>query len=123
MDGEEGDAASEETTVVSPIQQTNRISFDEKDGKDEQAATIWIDWESDNDPGNPFNFTRWKKWQTAAITCLYTATVAFIGASFATGFSSMIRDLNCSRELGVLGLSTFPLGFAISPLILAPFSE
>lgn len=120
MDGEEGDTASEETAIVSPIKEGTGISFDEKDGK---AATIWIDWESDDDPGNPYNFTQRKKWQTAAITCLFTANVAFVGASFASGTATMIRDLNCSRELGVLGLSMFPLGFGISPLVLAPFSE
>jgi multidrug resistance protein len=35
----------------------------------------------------------------------------------------MMRDLNCSHELAVMGLAGFPLGFGLGPLALAPFSE
>ena len=48
---------------------------------------------------------------------------AIAGSAFAIGTASLIEDLGCSRELAVLGLSAFPLGFGLAPLLLAPFSE
>ena len=35
----------------------------------------------------------------------------------------MTRDLHCSAYLATVGLSVYPLGFAVFPLFTAPFSE
>lgn len=35
----------------------------------------------------------------------------------------MLRDLGCSELLVTLGLSAYPLGFGLAPLVLSPFSE
>ncbi|ORY75032.1 MFS general substrate transporter [Leucosporidium creatinivorum] len=93
----------------------------EKINKDD--SPIWIEWDSPTDPGNPFNWSKRKKWTTTWISCIFTLVVAFAGAAFSMGTTSMIAELGCSQELAVLGLSAFPLGFGLAPLVLAPFSE
>lgn len=35
----------------------------------------------------------------------------------------MIRDLNCSQLQATAGLSVYPLGFGVVPLVTASFSE
>ncbi|KDE06059.1 hypothetical protein MVLG_03611 [Microbotryum lychnidis-dioicae p1A1 Lamole] len=87
-----------------------------------QDDVMWIGWD-ETDPGNPYNWGTGRKWLTTWICCVYTLVVAFCGAAFSMGTESMMRDLNCSLELAVLALSTFPLGFGLAPLVLAPFSE
>ncbi|SGY31972.1 BQ5605_C002g01295 [Microbotryum silenes-dioicae] len=87
-----------------------------------QDDVIWIGWD-ETDPGNPYNWGTGRKWLTTWICCVYTLVVAFCGAAFSMGTESMMRDLNCSLELAVLALSTFPLGFGLAPLVLAPFSD
>ncbi|BGP52668.1 hypothetical protein JCM8202_004805 [Rhodotorula sphaerocarpa] len=83
---------------------------------------IWLEWEK-GDPENPFNWSPRKKWQTCLLACTFTLLVAYCGTAFSSGTESMMRDLNCSHELAVLGLSIFPLGFGLGPLFTAPLSE
>ncbi|SCV68698.1 BQ2448_819 [Microbotryum intermedium] len=87
-----------------------------------QHDAIWMEWD-ENDPGNPYNWGTGRKWLTTWLCCVYTLVVAFCGAAFSMGTYSMVQDLNCSLELAVLALSTFPLGFGLAPLVLAPFSD
>ncbi|KAI5477994.1 Major Facilitator Superfamily protein [Pseudohyphozyma bogoriensis] len=97
----------------------------EKDEVEKKAGddVTWQDWDGPDDPGNPYNWSKKKKWTTASLTSLYTLVVAWAGASLAIGNTSMIEELGCSRELAVMALSAFPLGFGLSPLVLAPFSD
>lgn len=52
-----------------------------------------------------------------------TATIAFCSSIHTAAISSIAEDLNCSRTVATLGVSTFLLGFASGPLIFAPLSE
>lgn len=69
------------------------------------GEVIWTEWDGDDDPENPFNWPSSRKWMTTIITCIFTLVVAFCGSAFSIGSASMERDLNCSRELAILGLS------------------
>ena len=48
---------------------------------------------------------------------------ASAASTYAMGYGSMIRDLNCTQFQATLGLSVFALGFGIIPLVTAPLSE
>lgn len=39
------------------------------------------------------------------------------------GFPSMMRDLHCTEFQATIGLSVYPLGFGLIPLVTASFSE
>lgn len=39
------------------------------------------------------------------------------------GYTSMIRDLGCTRFQATVGLSVYPLGFGVVPLVSASLSE
>ncbi|GAA5894174.1 hypothetical protein JCM5296_004675 [Sporobolomyces johnsonii] len=89
----------------------------------EKGQVIWVEWESKDDPENPFNWSSRRKWQTCLIACIFTLVVGYCGTAFAMGNESMMADLHCSREVATLGLSVFPLGFGLGPLFTAPLSE
>ncbi|BGP36379.1 hypothetical protein JCM10450v2_000279 [Rhodotorula kratochvilovae] len=97
------------------------LSAATEEGK-EGSEVIWLEWEA-GDRENPFNWSNRKKWQTCLIACFFTLSSAWCGTAFAMGTSSMMEDLNCSREVATLGLSLFPLGFGLGPLFTAPLSE
>lgn len=50
-------------------------------------------------------------------------SVAAAASTYAMGYTSMMRDLNCSLFQATLGLSLYALGFAVVPLLTAPLSE
>ncbi|PWN37832.1 MFS general substrate transporter [Meira miltonrushii] len=77
---------------------TNTIN--QKEGEE----VIWVEFQKD-DPENPFNFSKHRKWLT---TILMAATAG----AYVPGIT-----------ISLLGVSIYALGFGITPLILAPFSE
>ena len=49
--------------------------------------------------------------------------VATNASSYNLGFPDMTRDLNCTQFQATVGLSMYTLGFALTPLVTASFSE
>ncbi|KPI35084.1 putative transporter [Cyphellophora attinorum] len=59
----------------------------------------------------------------AALTSLCTMTVTLASAIFATAIPSLIRIYGTTREIGLLGVALYVLGFAFGPLVWAALSE
>ncbi|KAK8091375.1 uncharacterized protein PG998_015190 [Apiospora kogelbergensis] len=72
---------------------------------------------------NPLNFSPARRWTCTIIVIFMTATIAFCSSIHTAAISSISEDLDCSRTVATLGVSTFLLGFASGPLIFAPLSE
>ncbi|BGP52669.1 hypothetical protein JCM8202v2_000225 [Rhodotorula sphaerocarpa] len=92
--------------------------FDSK----EADEVVWVEW-APNDPENPQNWSRRRKWQTCLLCCAFTVSVAFSNTAFSSGTTSMMRALGCSREVAVVAFAVFPLGFGLGPMTMAPLSE
>lgn len=87
------------------------------------GEVIWVDFPP-NDPENPFNFSKTRKWCITILGVLFTAEVAATASAYVPGIPSMERDLGITNhELSLLGIAIYPLGFALPPLVLAPLSE
>ena len=85
---------------------------------------VWVEWNGPNDPENPFNWSKRRKWIITIVTSFFTFLVALIGSSWPIGLGSFVQDMNITnQELGLFTISIYPLGFGLAPLILAPFSE
>ncbi|KAJ9154866.1 Fluconazole resistance protein 1 [Pleurostoma richardsiae] len=76
-----------------------------------------------SDPRNPFQFPKWKKWFITILQAIATLAVAFVSTAYSGGVFEVIYQFNISREVAILGISLFVLGFAIGPLLWAPLSE
>ncbi|KDQ19135.1 hypothetical protein BOTBODRAFT_52301 [Botryobasidium botryosum FD-172 SS1] len=81
------------------------VTFDEKGARD------------------PMSFTYTKKWIITAIACVFTVISASVSSSIASGQPSMIRDLHCTTLQAGAALGLYALGFGVTPLITASFSE
>ncbi|RKU41299.1 hypothetical protein DL546_002754 [Coniochaeta pulveracea] len=73
--------------------------------------------------GNPVHYPRHRKNVMLALSCFATFLTAYSAGAYSPPVGLLENELHASR-LGVLGgISTFCLGFALAPMVLAPFSE
>jgi len=75
------------------------------------------------DPENPFN---WNPWYKRSITTMLNLMTLFIGlatTAYSSGIGSMCAEFGVSTTMGQLGLFTFNIACAITPMILAPLCE
>lgn len=86
------------------------------------STPILVEWQVD-DPENPFNWSRTKKWVITFTACSLTIVSASTGGIIEAGYPSMRKDLHASQEEAALTLSMYALGFGLAPLFLASFSE
>ncbi|KII88761.1 hypothetical protein PLICRDRAFT_176306 [Plicaturopsis crispa FD-325 SS-3] len=81
-----------------------------------------VDWD-ENDPDNPYTWSRRRKWIITAQVASGTLSVSFGSSAYSAGIPQTMADLSVSREVAVLGLSLYVLGFGLGPLVFAPMSE
>ncbi|CAI7600327.1 unnamed protein product [Penicillium bialowiezense] len=82
-----------------------------------------VSWNGPNDPENPRNFPRWRKWVVTIMLGLMTICVTFASSVFSTATKVTAKKFNVSPEVMVLAVSLFVLGFAFGPIIFGPLSE
>lgn len=75
-------------------------------------VTYIIDWNGPNDPTNPMNFPRSKKWVITMSTALMTFVVSFASSVFSTATTVTAVKFDVSLEAMILGVSLYVLGFA-----------
>jgi MFS transporter, DHA1 family, multidrug resistance protein len=82
-----------------------------------------VDFDGDDDPYRPINWTMKKKVITTALYGLTTMTAAWASASFSPGTSQVSHDFHIGSEVATLGTTLFLFGFGTGPLLWAPLSE
>jgi DHA1 family multidrug resistance protein-like MFS transporter len=115
--GSNEESFSSEADVEMQRDRTNRSSLDEKndekdDGEKEEKDPNLIDWDGDDDPGNPMNFPSWRKWMITVVAGLMTFSVTFASSVFSTATTVTSQLFGVSSEVMILGTSLFVLGFA-----------
>lgn len=75
------------------------------------------------DSYNPMKFSDSRKWLITLIQAGATLAVSFASSAYSGGVIGILQEFHVSREVVILGVSMFVLGFAIGPLIWAPCSE
>lgn len=92
----------------------------EGEGTDEDPYVVdWIE----NDPRNPMTWSTTKKWVIILAVANAVLVVSFCSSAFSGGIVHIMKEFNVSQEIVTLGISFFVLGFALGPLLWAPFSE
>ncbi|EIM87230.1 MFS general substrate transporter [Stereum hirsutum FP-91666 SS1] len=83
---------------------------------------ILVTWE-ENDPTNPMNWSKAKKWRTTILLCFMCLFIGLATAAFSSGIESMCEELGVATEVGRVGMFVFNASFAIVPMFLGPLSE
>ncbi|KAI0080216.1 MFS general substrate transporter [Panus rudis PR-1116 ss-1] len=87
-----------------------------------EPEPLYVDFEKD-DPKNPINFSKSRKWTITVTACCFTAITAATASTYNMGWPSMLVDLNCTQFQATIGLALYCLGFGVVPLVTASFSE
>lgn len=82
-----------------------------------------VEWDGPDDPENPQNFSRRRKWTITVIMSLMTMWITFASSVFSTATVVTAKEFGVSTEVMVLGTSLTVFGFALGPLFWAPVSE
>lgn len=82
-----------------------------------------VDFESEDDPENPKNWTI--KYKAMAMTFLSwnTLTVVLYSTSYTSGIADIAADFETSNIIVTLGLTFYLIGLAIGSMFMAPLSE
>ncbi|KAF9695801.1 hypothetical protein EKO04_005949 [Ascochyta lentis] len=101
---------------------TNDIVNWEYEGSGTEEDPYAVEW-LPNDPRNPMTFAKTKKWIMAIAVANSVLVVSFCSSAFSGGIQQIMIEFSVSQEIVTLGVSLFVLGFALGPLLWAPFSE
>lgn len=72
---------------------------------------------------DPLKWPKARKGVMVAISCIATAFTAYAAGAYSEAADLLAADLHTSREGALAGVTTFCVGFAVAPMVLAPFSE
>ncbi|GAA6009981.1 hypothetical protein JCM10207_007504 [Rhodosporidiobolus poonsookiae] len=114
-------ASIDEVTITSS-EETRRGSVGNEDVSNKASDVIWVDWNA-HDPEDPRNWSRARKWIVVGAGIAFCLSVSTSVSAYSISSRSIQETFNCSKEVALLGVTTFTIGFAIVPLILAPLSE
>ncbi|POY70315.1 hypothetical protein BMF94_6595 [Rhodotorula taiwanensis] len=84
---------------------------------------IWVEWDGPNDPANPLNWSRRRKWLISWVGIGFCALVSFSVSGYSIAVASVQETYGCSKEVALLGITLFTVTFGAAPLLLAPLSE
>ncbi|KAI1393070.1 MFS general substrate transporter [Hypoxylon trugodes] len=72
---------------------------------------------------NPLTWPKTRKGVMVAISCIATLFTAYAAGAYSQAADLIASDLNTTHESALVGVTTFCVGFAVAPMVLAPFSE
>ncbi|KAI9369849.1 major facilitator superfamily domain-containing protein [Aspergillus egyptiacus] len=90
------------------------------DGKTEdwKLVTFTID-----DPENPKNWPKWKKWYVTMVVSFTCFVVAFASSVITADVEGPAEEFGVSREVSLVVVTVFVVGFGVGPMAFAPMSE
>lgn len=71
-----------------------------------------VDWDGPDDPTNPLNWSRARKWWITMVTAFLTFVVSFGSSVFSAGTEVTAEQFGVSNEVMILGVSLYVVGFA-----------
>ncbi|KAK8132354.1 MFS transporter [Apiospora kogelbergensis] len=91
--------------------------------KSEEDSNL-VDWNGDDDPENPRNWSDGTKMVHVATVSIFVLIANLASTMFAPGVADLALEFGVRNTIVVLmTVSIYVLGFALGPLILAPLSE
>ncbi|KAL5612607.1 hypothetical protein BROUX41_004298 [Berkeleyomyces rouxiae] len=76
-----------------------------------------------NDPENPKNWSKAFRWYCTMVVAVTCFVVAFSSSVITPGISGVMERFDVSREVALLTITVFVVGFGVGPMVFAPLSE
>ncbi|KAI5927664.1 major facilitator superfamily domain-containing protein [Camillea tinctor] len=114
-----------ETTEISPSK-IEEGSQNTADVSDSNPSKFVVDWEepADRDPENPMNWSSQRKWTIIGVLSFISFLTPLASSMLAPGVPLVLAEFKTTNnQLATFVVSSFVLGFAAGPLLIAPLSE
>ncbi|KAJ6096553.1 hypothetical protein N7486_007299 [Penicillium sp. IBT 16267x] len=72
---------------------------------------------------SPFLWPAWRKWMMTWIACAVTALAGYSAGEVSPASEELCKEWGISSVVYNLSITIFCIGFALAPMVLAPFSE
>ncbi|KAL7929289.1 MFS general substrate transporter [Trichoderma chlorosporum] len=86
-------------------------------------GVVLVDWYTTDDPANPQNWSRLKRYFVLFVLCFYTWTVYCAGPIYAIAEGGIQQEFHVSPVASTLGLGLYVLAYGIGDLLFSPLSE
>jgi len=129
---ETGGEANQFSTTGRPSSDQNTVDNDAGDiEKDAQpppdqppkSRPDLVEFDGPDDPGNPKNWSKKRRWIITISGSALTFTVTFSSSIFSVAIDPVAEQYNISKVTSTLGVSLFLCGFIFGPMIFGPISE
>lgn len=114
---------SRRDTVLSRLRSRPVPQFSHPLTHQKTTSAELVDFDGDDDPYRPMNWSTHKKVTTTLLYGLVTMTATWASSSYSAGTDQIAAQFNVSTEVAILGTTLFLLGFGLGPLLWAPLSE
>ncbi|KAI1429582.1 major facilitator superfamily domain-containing protein [Xylaria sp. FL1777] len=95
----------------------------EDQGAEQQYRVGWEQPENE-DPENPLNWSRSRKWSIIGVLTVLSFLVPLASSALAPGVPQILAEFQTDNQsLATFVVSVFVLGFAFGPLVIAPLGE
>ncbi|KAK5084968.1 hypothetical protein LTR70_006243 [Exophiala xenobiotica] len=82
-----------------------------------------VEFDGPDDPGNPKNWSKKRRWIITISGSALTFTVTFSSSIFSVAIDPVAEQYDISKVTSTLGVSLFLCGFIFGPMIFGPISE
>ncbi|KIK54761.1 hypothetical protein GYMLUDRAFT_176754 [Collybiopsis luxurians FD-317 M1] len=82
-----------------------------------------VTWDGPDDPENPHNWSKLRKWLLTILCAAMTVNVTFASSAPSSATSRIIEQFGISKEVSYLVTSVFLLGYVFGPFVAGPGSE
>ncbi|EUC27991.1 hypothetical protein COCCADRAFT_110310 [Bipolaris zeicola 26-R-13] len=114
------DASGEsKTTLDDDVNEPSGVRVDPEKGRDYHV----VDWDGPNDPQNPRNWPRAKKYFVTFEICLLTFSVYIGSAIYTPGLMGVMQEFGVAQVPALLGLTLYVAGYGLGPILWSPMSE
>ncbi|EPS44851.1 hypothetical protein H072_1156 [Dactylellina haptotyla CBS 200.50] len=102
----------------------NILSNSSEESNGDEDDEFLVDWDGPDDPNNPMNWSKPYRFFCLITVATQTLCVVFWSSSYVSGAPGMMKEFGIqNKTIVVLGITTYLLGLAFAPLVLAPLSE
>ncbi|TKA66501.1 hypothetical protein B0A49_06636 [Cryomyces minteri] len=116
-------SASSSQTQVADYDASDKQASNEKADPEKGRDITLISWNGPDDPENPQNWSRPKKYFVTFELCLLTLSIYIGSAIYTAGIQGVMMQFGVSQVAATLGLTLFVAGYGLGPMLWSPMSE
>ncbi|EUC44607.1 hypothetical protein COCMIDRAFT_97777 [Bipolaris oryzae ATCC 44560] len=117
---QESDVSDEsKSTLGNGVNEPSGVRVDPEKGRDYHV----VDWDGPDDPQNPRNWPRAKKYFVTFEICLLTFSVYIGSAIYTPGLMGVMQEFGVAQVPALLGLTLYVAGYGLGPILWSPMSE